>query len=139
MTARLLRWAGAAGVWFVAFTVSGYFSDGWTLWGMGLWWFTMVGVAAFVVRDVVLPGASRAGLVAQLLACYIGGVLSRALLLTEVGQTPGAGATTIWLLLNAWPVMELRAMIGLGGVLLSLLTVLLLGLVKSSKASVATS
>ena len=139
MTARLLRMAGATGVWFAAFTISGYSSDGWTIWGMGLWWLTMVGVAAFVVRDVVLPVASRADLLAQLLACYIGGVLSRALLLGGVGQTPSVGATTTWVLMGAWLVAELQAMIGLVGVVLSLLIVLLLGVVELSKASTATS
>jgi len=135
MSSRVARTLAASGVWFGAFTLSRFFLDGWTVSIRVGWWLILVGLAAVIIRDAILPGTARADISAQLIACYLGGVLARAFELLEIGPSPGSGATALWLLTGVWPLADVRAWSGLAGTALALCIVAFAAVAKARSAS----
>ncbi len=99
------------------------------------WWLILVGLAAVIIRDAILPGMARSDIAAQLVACYLGGVLARAFELLEMGSLPDSGVTAIWLLTGAWPFAGARAWSGLADTALALCIVAFAGATKARSAS----
>jgi len=127
-SSRLARTILAALIWAGFFFAASFSMDGWTRTIAFILWLAAIGVATLVVRDKVLVDVSRRDMIAQLVACYVGGVLYRGYALGLFNQVPDGAL--LWVFTGVWPAASLAGWTQLANVGIPLIVVGVAGYTK---------